>query len=50
MGAGGFVGDRGARTVAQMLNGAIGHLRHQMVFIVEKRHAFGLGDNPNSII
>jgi uncharacterized damage-inducible protein DinB len=40
----GIVTDRGARTVAQMVNGAIDHLRHHLRFIVEKRHALGLAD------
>lgn len=42
----GLVGDRGARTAAQMLNGAIGHLAHHLPFIAEKRRALGLDDRP----
>lgn len=38
----GVVGDRGERTVAQMLNGAVGHLDHHLPFIVEKRRALGV--------
>jgi hypothetical protein len=38
----GVVGDRGDRTVAQMVNGAVEHLAHHLRFIVEKRHALGL--------
>jgi uncharacterized damage-inducible protein DinB len=35
----GVVGDRGDRTVGQMVNGAIEHVAHHLKFIVEKRHA-----------
>ncbi len=35
----GIVGDRGDKTVGQMLNGAIEHVAHHLKFIVEKRHA-----------
>jgi uncharacterized damage-inducible protein DinB len=35
----GVVGDRGERTVAQMVNGAVEHLAHHLKFIVEKRQA-----------
>ena len=35
----GIVGDRGDKTVAQMVNGAIEHLAHHLKFIVEKRRA-----------
>jgi uncharacterized damage-inducible protein DinB len=35
----GVVGDRGDRTVAQMVNGAVEHLAHHLKFIVEKRLA-----------
>ena len=35
----GVVGDRGERTVGQMVNGAIEHVAHHLKFIVEKRHA-----------
>ena len=41
----GIVGDRGEKTVAQMLNGAVEHLSHHLKFIVEKRRALGLGDS-----
>ena len=37
----GVVGDRGDRTIAQMVNGAIEHLEHHLRFIVEKRRALG---------
>jgi hypothetical protein len=37
----GVVGDRGEKTVAQMVNGAVEHLAHHLKFIVEKRHALG---------
>jgi hypothetical protein len=37
----GVVGDRGERTVSQMLSGAVEHLAHHLRFIVEKRHAMG---------
>jgi uncharacterized damage-inducible protein DinB len=40
----GVVGDRGDRSVAQMLNGAIDHLAHHLKFVVEKRRALGLTD------
>ena len=47
----GVVGDRGTRTVAQMLNGAVEHLRHHIGFIVEKRQALGLSvsSRPDSV-
>jgi len=35
----GVVGDRGDKTVGQMLHGAIDHVAHHLEFIVEKRHA-----------
>ena len=35
----GIVGDRGHRTVDQMVNGAVEHLTHHLQFIIEKRHA-----------
>jgi uncharacterized membrane protein YccC len=35
----GVVGDRGERTVGQMVNGAAEHLAHHLKFIVEKRQA-----------
>ena len=40
----GVVGDRGDRTVAQMVNGAVEHLAHHLAFVVEKRRALGLGE------
>jgi hypothetical protein len=40
----GVVGDRGGRTVAQMVNGAVEHLAHHLKFVVEKRRAIGLRD------
>ena len=41
----GIVNERGARTVAQMVDGAIEHLSHHLRFIVEKRRALGLGES-----
>jgi hypothetical protein len=38
----GIVGDRGAKTVAQMIDGAVDHMAHHLKFIVEKRRAMGL--------
>ncbi len=38
----GVVGDRGDRTVSQMVSGAIDHLAHHLKFIIEKRHALGM--------
>ena len=38
----GIVGDRGDKTIAQMLTGAVEHLAHHLKFIVEKRHAMGV--------
>lgn len=40
----GVVGDRGDKTVTQMLNGAIEHVAHHLKFIIEKRQAMGLGN------
>jgi uncharacterized damage-inducible protein DinB len=40
----GIVGDRGDRSVAQMLAGAVEHLAHHRKFVVEKRRALGLTD------
>ena len=40
----GIVGDRGEKTVAQMVKGAIDHLAHHLKFIVEKRLAMGVDD------
>jgi hypothetical protein len=33
------VGDRGDRTVGQMIHGAVEHLAHHLRFIIEKRRA-----------
>jgi hypothetical protein len=38
----GMVGDRGDRTVAQMMNGAVEHLAHHLGFINEKRRTLGI--------
>jgi uncharacterized damage-inducible protein DinB len=38
----GIVGDRGDRTVAQMMNGAVEHLAHHLGFVIEKRRALGI--------
>lgn len=38
----GIVGDRGERSVTQMLNGSVGHLAHHLPFIAEKRGALGV--------
>jgi DinB superfamily len=38
----GVVGDRGERTVCQMINGAVEHLAHHLGFVVEKRRALGI--------
>lgn len=38
----GVVGDRGDKSVAQMLTGAVEHLAHHLKFVVEKRRALGL--------
>jgi DinB superfamily len=38
----GVVGDRGEKTVAQMVNGAVEHVAHHLKFVVEKRRAMGL--------
>jgi hypothetical protein len=35
----GIVGDRGDRTVGQMINGAVEHLAHHLEFVIEKRRA-----------
>src|SRR6267378_2672831 len=35
----GIVGDRGDRTVNQMINGAVEHLTHHLRFVIEKRRA-----------
>jgi uncharacterized damage-inducible protein DinB len=46
----GIVNERGVRTVAQMLNGAIEHLGHHLRFIVEKRQALGLGESGTGAV
>jgi hypothetical protein len=38
----GIVGDRGNRTVDQMINGAVEHLAHHLRFVTEKRRAMGV--------
>ena len=38
----GIVGDRGNRTVNQMINGAVEHLTHHLQFIIEKRRALSI--------
>jgi hypothetical protein len=38
----GVVGDRGDRTVGQMIHGAVEHLAHHLGFIIEKRRALGI--------
>ena len=38
----GIVGDRGSRTVNQMINGAVEHLAHHLRFIIEKRRALSI--------
>jgi uncharacterized damage-inducible protein DinB len=40
----GVVGDRGDRSVAQMVNGAVQHVAHHLAFVAEKRRALGLGE------
>jgi uncharacterized damage-inducible protein DinB len=40
----GVVGDRGVRSVAQMVDGAVQHLAHHLAFVAEKRRALGLGE------
>ncbi len=40
----GVIKERGARTVTEMLNGAIEHLKHHLRFIIEKRQALGHDD------
>ena len=37
----GIVGDRGNRTVNQMINGAVEHLAHHLRFVIEKRTRLG---------
>ena len=41
-GRAGVVGDRGDRTVGQMINGAVEHLAHHLGFVIEKRRALGI--------
>jgi hypothetical protein len=38
----GVIGDRGDRTVGQMINGAVEHLAHHLGFVIEKRRALGI--------
>ena len=38
----GVVGDRGDKTVAQMVNGVVEHVAHHLKFVVEKRRALGI--------
>jgi hypothetical protein len=38
----GVVGDRGDKTVAQMVNGAVEHVSHHLKFVVEKQWVMGL--------
>ena len=38
----GVVSDRGDRTVAQIINGAVEHLAHHLGFVIEKRRAMGI--------
>jgi hypothetical protein len=40
----GVVGDRGARTVGQMINGAVEHLAHHLNFVIEKRRVLGIDE------
>ena len=42
----GVVGDRGEKTVAQMVNGAIEHVAHHLKFLDEKRHALQTTEYP----
>jgi hypothetical protein len=39
----GVVGDRGDRSVAQLVDGAVQHLSHHLASVAEKRRALGLG-------
>ena len=43
----GVVGDRGDRSVAQMVNGAVQHVAHHLAFVAEKRRALGLGEGAS---
>ena len=38
----GVVGDRGDRTVGQMIHGAVEHLAHHLGFVIDKRRALGI--------
>jgi hypothetical protein len=38
----GIIGDRGARTVTQMVKGAVDHFAHHLPFLDEKRIALGI--------
>ena len=40
----GVVGDRGDRSIAQMVDGAVQHLAHHLAFVAEKRRALDRGD------
>jgi uncharacterized damage-inducible protein DinB len=40
----GVVGDRGEKTVGQMVNGAIEHVAHHLKFILEKRDALRIDE------
>jgi uncharacterized damage-inducible protein DinB len=44
----GVIKERGRRTVSDMLSGAVEHMKHHLKFIIEKRHALGLGDEARS--
>jgi uncharacterized damage-inducible protein DinB len=44
----GIVGDRGNRSVDQMINGAIEHLAHHLRFVIEKRHALSFDSQRSS--
>lgn len=39
----GVVGNRGEKTVAEMVNGAVEHVAHHLRFVVEKRRAMEIG-------
>ena len=39
-----MVGDRGDRSAAQMVDGAVQHLAHHLAFVAEKRRALGLDE------
>ena len=44
----GIIGDRGDRTVAQMVNGAVEHLAHHLKFVIEKRGALLFADTARA--